>query len=115
MRPAKVRHFKLKMWGQYPALVHGTGDDQVQGRAWEVPVQEHAERLAQYETRAYEVAPCTILLTDGGGGGEGELSGETVDGFTFVSSYPPERLRESEGAFDVQAWLRGKSLQTRSN
>jgi hypothetical protein len=73
-------------------------------------VQEHAERLAQYETRVYEVAACKIWLTDGG---EGERSGETVDGFTFVSSFRPETLRESEGAFDVQDWLRGKSLETR--
>jgi hypothetical protein len=106
MRPAKVHHFKLKMWGQYPALVNGTGDDQVQGIVSEVQVQEHAERLAKYETRAYEVAACKILFTDG----EGEISGETVNGFTFVSCFPPERLRERKGAFDLQDWLMRKSL-----
>jgi Gamma-glutamyl cyclotransferase, AIG2-like len=95
-RPAKVQLFKLKRWGRYPALIGGTGDgEEVQGAAWKVRVEDHAERLAKYETRAYKIVACKILFVDGEQGGELSLSKETVvDGWTFVSSFPPERLTD---------------------
>ena len=66
MLPAKVQQCKLKMWAKYPAR---TGDnDEVQGIAWKVQVQEHAKRLAKYETRAYEIAACKVVFTDDGEG-----------------------------------------------
>jgi hypothetical protein len=96
MRQAKVQHFKLKKWGKYPALVPGTDNDEVQGTAWKTDLQEHAERLAKYETRAYDVVACKILFTNKDS--EGDRSQESVDGWTFVSSFAAERLKNVEGS-----------------
>ena len=92
MRRAKIRHFRLKKRGRYPAIIPGADADEVQGMAWKVEMQDHAERLAEYETRAYDVAACQILFVNKDG--EGDRSQESVDGWTFVSSFCS---REAQG------------------
>lgn len=71
----------------------------VQGSLYEVSSeQQHAQRLQEYETKAYKVEKCTIRVTPL----EGEE--EIVEGWTFVYSGDARDL--SEGNFDLGIWLR---------
>jgi hypothetical protein len=64
---------------------------------YEVEHEEHAQRLAEYETQAYWPAPCLIRFTDG-------KEPEEVTGTTF--KYVGNPMDLSEGAFDLGVWLK---------
>ena len=97
LRPAKLIGYSLKLWGQYPALVDGATGEVVEGMAYNVESEQRAERLAEYETRAYRSAPCRIHFTDGGEPGN-------ISGTTF--QYAGNPLDIAEGKFDLGFWLR---------
>jgi gamma-glutamylcyclotransferase (GGCT)/AIG2-like uncharacterized protein YtfP len=59
LKPAYIIGYELKLWGQYPALIDKTGGD-VEGSSYEVRTVADAERLQEYETKAYRAESCTI-------------------------------------------------------
>jgi gamma-glutamylcyclotransferase (GGCT)/AIG2-like uncharacterized protein YtfP len=97
LRPAKLVGHSLKLWGQYPALVDGATGEVVEGMAYNVESRQHAEKLAEYEARAYRPAPCRIHFTDG------EELGE-ISGTTF--QYAGHPMDITEGKFDLEVWPR---------
>lgn len=105
-RPACVRGFECKLWGQYPALLSGSGPGSasgsssgsvVEGAAYHVQTVQHAERLAEYETRSYRAEPCVIKYAD-------VEEPREERGFVFV--FVGDRREISEGKFDLRVWLR---------
>ena len=146
MRPARiVGSYAVKMWGQYPALLDvgeeeggggGAGREvHVYGMACRVREKKDAVRLAEYETRAYRPAPCSIELTtdedgdddydsntgDDDGGDDGDDGDDGVDrekdspvrgrkgtvlqGYAFKFRDGNESELR-EGSFDLKNWLR---------
>ena len=97
LRPANIVGYSLKLWGQYPALINGPPGAVVEGMVYEVEHEEHAQRLAEYETQAYRPAPCLIRFVDG-------KEPEEVTGTTF--KYVGNPMDLSEGAFDLGVWLK---------
>jgi gamma-glutamylcyclotransferase (GGCT)/AIG2-like uncharacterized protein YtfP len=97
LRPAKLIGYSLKLWGQYPALVDGATGEVVEGMAYNVESEQHAEKLAKYETRVYRPVPCRIRFTDGGEPGD-------ISGTTF--QYAGNPMGITEGKFDLGVWLR---------
>lgn len=73
LKAATICRGKLKMWGQYRALIDGDDRDRVDGWMYVVENKEHEDTLRAYETCNYEVVRCDITL-------EGE---EAVKGLTF--------------------------------
>ena len=53
------------MWGQYQALVDGPQGKLVEGLAYEIQTRADADRLAYYETNAYKIVPCRMLVNSG--------------------------------------------------
>ncbi|KAL8873937.1 MAG: hypothetical protein Q9174_000656 [Haloplaca sp. 1 TL-2023] len=72
--PAKIYGGTMRRWaGKYKALVDGTDTGNVvHGSAYEVLSKEREDSLRQYETPAYEVVRCTIVMAE-----------KTVLGLTF--------------------------------
>ena len=102
LRPAKLKGYSLKLWGQYPALIGGKTAEVVEGMLYHVEEPKHAERLAEYETSAYRPAPCIIDVMDG------EHSTEII-GTTF--KYIGNPLDISDGTFDLNTWLKRMNRQ----
>ncbi|PGH23342.1 hypothetical protein AJ80_02595 [Polytolypa hystricis UAMH7299] len=99
LRPGSIAGYTCKLWGQYPALLAGPSSGSVvRGMVYNVRSDEHAARLAEYETRNYEVMPCRIRYLDG------EELGEEVSGWVFVFVGVKGDL--GEGVFDLRVWLR---------
>ena len=97
LRPAKLIGYSLKLWGQYPALIDGPTGAVVEGMGYNIEDAKHAERLAEYETRAYHPSPCRIQFTDG-------REPKIIVGSTF--KYVGNPMDISEGKFDLNGWLR---------
>ena len=62
LHAAYVVGYAIEMWGQYKALVTGPQGNIIEGMAYEEQSEEDEEKLAFYETSAYEVALCSIYL-----------------------------------------------------
>ncbi|KAK5724514.1 hypothetical protein LTR15_004560 [Elasticomyces elasticus] len=60
--PASIAGGRVKMWGQYRALVDSNQNSVVHGSAFLVQSAEHEERLRSYETSMYEVVRCRITI-----------------------------------------------------
>ncbi|KAE8423366.1 hypothetical protein BDV36DRAFT_290502 [Aspergillus pseudocaelatus] len=64
-KPELIGYDIAKWGGDYTALINGKQDQVVSGYAYLVKSEEEAEKLAEYETRAYRVASCWIFFRDG--------------------------------------------------
>lgn len=96
LRPAQLRGYDCKLWGQYPALVQGHADNLVVGAAYDVQTVEDAEKLTAYETRNYMPVLCSIEYTDGK-----PPTQQLGHAFLYVGN-----VRDlSEGTFDLKIWL----------
>ncbi|KAK2759961.1 hypothetical protein FQN54_002697 [Arachnomyces sp. PD_36] len=95
LRAAKITGYTLARWGDYPALIDGRENQEVKGYAYLVQSEEQVERLIDYETRTYKVAPLRIIFTDGED--PGEVSGK---GFAYAGD--AKRLLEKR--FDRKLW-----------
>ncbi|KAF2761508.1 hypothetical protein EJ05DRAFT_496421 [Pseudovirgaria hyperparasitica] len=95
-RSATISGFQIKMWGIYPALVPSTSGA-VTGVVWKVDSEKHFERLAAYETSAYDWLECEAMLGDG-----------TVlpRCRTFCWAGRPDSNELEEGHFDLQRYQR---------
>ncbi|GAD95576.1 conserved hypothetical protein [Paecilomyces variotii No. 5] len=96
LRPAYIKGYECKLWGQYPAL-RDAPNSIVEGAAYHISTVEDGKKLAAYETRNYRPEPCWINYKDGK-----EPLRENGSTFKFVGD--PYAL--SEGQFDLKAWLR---------
>lgn len=97
LRPAEIIGYRCRSWGQYPALVDGAMGEIVRGVVFELGYQEHAARLAEYETGSYRLRPVRIRYTDAETPAEDE-------GWAFVFAGREADLDDS--AFDINVWLR---------
>lgn len=64
-RPAYIKGYTYKLWGQYPALIDDP-DSEVEGAAYHVQTVEHGEKLVAYETNNYHALPCHIYYIERG-------------------------------------------------
>lgn len=97
LRPAYLKGYRCKLWGQYPALLPSPEGERVEGAAYRVRRQGDAEKLATYETRSYLTSPCEIKYIDGQSPGREE-------GVVFVFVGNEREL--IDGSFDLRGWLR---------
>ncbi|WEW58585.1 hypothetical protein PRK78_004053 [Emydomyces testavorans] len=97
LRSAQIIGYTLGKWGDYPALIDGDTGQVVSGYAYLVQSEEQAQKLAYYETNAYEVDSCWIFFTDG------EVPAE-ISGRTFMYAGDPKALLEQR--FDRKLWAR---------
>ncbi|CAG8888228.1 unnamed protein product [Penicillium egyptiacum] len=101
LRPAYIDGYKCKLWGHYPALLSGNPGDTVIGAVYQVPTNEHAEKLAAYEGPSYTTVPCSIRYVDG-------QSPTHAEGYAFLFVGNMRDL--SDGPFDLKLWLDRKAL-----
>ncbi|KAE8136588.1 hypothetical protein BDV38DRAFT_249301 [Aspergillus pseudotamarii] len=97
LRRAEVIGYDIAKWGDYPALVNGKQGQVVSGYAYLVMSEEEARKLAEYETRAYKVAPCWIFFQDGE---------EPREEGGKVFMYAGDAQALLEGRFDRVLWER---------
>lgn len=95
LRPAQIVGYKVRLWGQYPAIVDFPYTV-VKGSIYEVIDESTAAKLAAYETSNYRPAPCIIDLV----GDDGE---ERIDGYVFKFCGNFNDL--TDGEFDLTRWL----------
>lgn len=96
LRPASITDYECKLWGQYPALLDAPGKV-VHGAVYHVETEEHAERLAGYETDNLRADRCRIDYTDGN---------EPLSDFSYVFKFVGRVRDLSDGIFDLGTWLR---------
>lgn len=87
LRPVKIVGHHAMLGGQYPAIKDGEPDDVVAGFTYVVQSVKDGKRLAQYETRNYEIRPCSILYTD-------EATPTDVEGYAFMFAGDRGNLKE---------------------
>ncbi|KLJ11031.1 hypothetical protein EMPG_13682 [Blastomyces silverae] len=121
LRPAKLKNYKMKMWGVYPTLIPkpsisngsktegGEGvddddDDAIPGKLYLVEHPAQFTLLEAYETKAYTWHRCVAEFTDDDGG----TSTTEQSGFecrTFVWAGDPDSSELSDGpAFDLERY-----------
>jgi hypothetical protein len=94
MPPATISGFQIKMWGIYPALVPRESGNVV-GRVWRVASENHFDRLAAYETTAYDWIECDVVLADGQALRECR---------TFCWAGKPDSRELEDGSFDLDRY-----------
>jgi gamma-glutamylcyclotransferase (GGCT)/AIG2-like uncharacterized protein YtfP len=93
MKPARIRGYRTKMWGPYPALLKAEGatanDTLIYGMVYKITEEQDLQRLKQYEGENYKLVPCPV-----------QMQGESpVGGWTFVWNGYPGELKE--GSFEL--------------
>jgi gamma-glutamylcyclotransferase (GGCT)/AIG2-like uncharacterized protein YtfP len=94
LKPARVRSYKIMLWGQYPALVDGLDNNYVDGMAYVVETEEQHKMLEHYETDVYSVEGIRITT-----------EGKEVSGRTFMWADDPTEL--TEGTWSLEEWKNG--------
>lgn len=116
LRPARIFGYKVKLWGQYPAVIpvdesqHGADSDcVVEGFVYRVESVQHAERLAEYETGNYRAGACRIVYPDSPAD---ELKGRPTEEQGYVFQYVGNMNDLSEGKLDLGVWLKSMGRGT---
>ena len=94
---SQVVGYATAKWGDYPALINGESGQVVSGYSYLVQSEEQVQKLAYYETKAYESRECWIFFMDD------EAPGE-VEGKTFMYAGDAKALLEKR--FDRKLWER---------
>jgi gamma-glutamylcyclotransferase (GGCT)/AIG2-like uncharacterized protein YtfP len=95
LKPARVRTYKIMLWGQYPALVDdGSLDSYVDGATCVIKTEQHLQMLEEYETKAYRVGGIRI-----------EVDGGMVSGRTFLWA-KSDTSELTEGTWSLEEWKR---------
>jgi Gamma-glutamyl cyclotransferase, AIG2-like len=100
-----IEGYSLRHWGQYRTLINGPPLNVVEGVAYLVRSEADVEKLAYYETKAYEAALCVICFMDGSDvneNGKCEKQEKKVPTMVYVGD--PVVLEE--GRFDSKLWVR---------
>lgn len=98
LRRAKVRNFKMKMWGVYPGLVptNTEGEEEeenvVEGRVYLVEKLSHFFMLQRYESNAYTWCNLEVEFEDGT---------KTSECRVFIFADPDSNELE-DGRFDLE-------------
>ena len=122
LRPARIRGWRIMIWGgAYAMLVPAAADAVVEGSAWRCDDPVHVQRLRSYESENYRMVVCDIEVDvedgagakggeeskgEGGGGKEGNKEKKTQvikGGRTFVSADIAEL---EEGEYDIEGFLK---------
>ena len=111
LRPAYIEGYSIEMWGQYKALVIGPQGNIIEGMTYDVESEEDEEKLAFYETSAYDVASCIIYLP--AAEREEQNDAEEVRGKTFRYAGDARALRE--GRWDRKLFLKNMRSSARSH
>lgn len=98
LKPAWIRDYGMRLWGQYPAVVDEPGGV-VKGMAFEVLDEGAAARLAAYETRNYWPVACSV----NSGEAEGADGGSVEEGYVFKYCGNLDDLKV--GRFESERWL----------
>lgn len=91
LQPARVKSYKIILWGQYPALVDAPINSYVDGMAYFVETEEQQKMLEHYETDVYRVAGARIMTEE-----------NRVFGRTFMWAGDPAEL--TEGTWSLEEW-----------
>lgn len=91
LKTASVQCYRIMLWGQYPALVHGPINSHVDGMAFVVETEEQEKMLKYYETDAYRIEGVRI-----------SVDGKLMSGRTFVWASDPTEL--VEGTWSLEEW-----------
>ena len=94
LKPARVRSYKIMLWGQYPALVDGPNNSYVDGMAYVVETEKQQKMLEHYETDVYSVEGIRITI-----------EGKEASGRTFMWADGPTEL--IEGIWSLGKWKNG--------
>jgi gamma-glutamylcyclotransferase (GGCT)/AIG2-like uncharacterized protein YtfP len=94
LKPARVRSYKIMLWGQYPALVDGPLDSYVDGMTCVIETKQHLQMLEEYETKAYCLSGIRI-----------EVDGKIVSGSTFIWA-KDDLSALTEGTWSLEEWKR---------
>jgi hypothetical protein len=94
LKPARVKSYKIMLWGQYPALVDGPNNSYVDGMAYVVETEQQQKMLEHYETDVYSVEGIRITI-----------EGKEVSGRTFMWADNPAEL--IEGTWSLGEWKNG--------
>lgn len=94
LQPARVKCYKIMLWGQYPALVAGPYDSYVDGMAYVVETQKQQKMLEHYETDVYSVEGIRIMI-----------DGRAVAGRAFV--WVDDHTELIEGTWSLEEWKNG--------
>lgn len=62
LKPARVRTYKIMLWEQYPALVHGPNNSYVDGMTYVVETEQQEKMLEHYETDVYSLKGIRITI-----------------------------------------------------
>jgi len=102
LKPATLLHYKIMLWGQYPALVPGPYNNCISGMTYFIETEEQQKKLEDYETSVYRVRNTRV-----------RIEGEDVLGRTFVWGRGVEELEEGE--WDLESWKRGVEEEMKSH
>jgi gamma-glutamylcyclotransferase (GGCT)/AIG2-like uncharacterized protein YtfP len=94
LKPARVKSYKIMLWGQYPALVDGPNNSYVDGMTYVVENEQQQKILEHYETDVYIVEGIRITV-----------EGKEVSGRTFMWADNPTELME--GTWSLEEWENG--------
>ncbi|EEH21043.1 hypothetical protein PABG_03274 [Paracoccidioides brasiliensis Pb03] len=126
LRPARLKNYRMKMWGIYPTLIPSSNDsnnsssssgskkssgnesgggkgnvDEISGALYLVEHPTHFALLEQYESSAYTWHHCVAEFTDDGG------STTEQSGFecrTFIWRGDPDSAELTDGRFDLEVY-----------
>jgi hypothetical protein len=101
LRPARVIDYELASWSGHRTLLCGQCGSVVEGFAYQVAFEVEEERLAYYETEAYEARRCIINVTDC-------VPPTRIHGKTFKYAGKVDALRK--GRFDRTLWVKTMGL-----
>ncbi|KAG8896199.1 hypothetical protein FRB99_009019, partial [Tulasnella sp. 403] len=96
---ARLRGYKMKMWGPYPTLLplesdEASGDVEVppiRGRVYLVTQSAHIRSLERYETENYRLVECELEVEEQVSEGASEYHWVKRRGWTFIwNSYEDE-------------------------
>ncbi|KAH4844673.1 hypothetical protein HBH75_190530 [Parastagonospora nodorum] len=93
-KPAIISGFRIKLRGMYPALVP-SASGLVNGTVYKVDTEEHFNRLAAYESPAYDWVKCDATLED---------STVLPNYRTFCWAEIPDSNELEEGSFDLRRY-----------
>ncbi|RFU29023.1 hypothetical protein B7463_g7305, partial [Scytalidium lignicola] len=91
LKSARVKSYKIMLWGQYLALVDGPHNSYVDGMAYVVETEHQQKMLEHYETDVYSVEGIRITI-----------EGEEVPGRTFMWADDSTELKE--GTWSLEDW-----------
>ena len=96
MEKGRIVGYKVRMWGIYPTLVPDAGTT-VLGTVWVSTKYTDLLSLQRYETSAYKLCECQVIL-------DGHGVDTVVEGLTFCWAGDPQSRDLQDGEFDFERY-----------